>query len=175
MKKYLLPKKVYKHGMDNLVVRRLEIHELMRLTELFDYRDVEDMIAENTRRLKNKESDIYVLFDGDRLVGELRAMYMSDDRRLAIPGIRAYLYAFRVHESVQGKGYGQFLLSSVIRRLAEDGYREFTVGVEDDNAKAIHIYRRFGFDELVARLWEEYQGHGYAYNLYLKIGVENVL
>ena len=46
-------------------------------------------------------------------------------------------------------------------------YDEFTVGVEDDNHRAIHIYKDFGFNEIIARIHEEYQGEGYDYNLYL--------
>ncbi|MBQ8812918.1 MAG: GNAT family N-acetyltransferase [Lachnospiraceae bacterium] len=155
---------------DNLTVRRLKVDELMGLTKLFDYRDVDGMFADNTRRMENREIEIFCLFKGERLVGELHAMYVNEDERMAIRGVRAYLFAFRVHEDVQGKGYGKYLLNEVIDLLAEKGYREFTVGVEDDNARAIHIYKTFGFDELVARKQEEYQGYSYEYNLYLKRG-----
>lgn len=155
-------------GMENLTVRRLRIDELLRLTELFDYRDVEAMLAENSRRMKNGEIDIFCLFKGERLVGELHAMYANEDERMAVSGVRAYLFAFRVQESVQGNGYGKYLLNEVIKLLAKKGYHEFTVGVEDDNARAIHIYKTFGFSELIARKQEEYQGCSYEYSLYLK-------
>ena len=156
--------------MEGLTVRRLSIDELLRLTELFDYRDVEAMLADNTRRMEGGEIDIFCLFKGKRLIGELHAMYVSEDERMAIRGVRAYLFAFRVHEDVQGKGYGKYLLNEVIKLLAKKGYHEFTVGVEDDNDRAIHIYKIFGFGELIARKAEEYQGCSYEYNLYLKHG-----
>ena len=65
-------------------------------------------------------------------------------------------------------GYGKKLLREVISDLREKGYTEFTVGVEDENEKAIHMYRSLGFNELLLRTQEAYQGDVYEYNLYLK-------
>ena len=45
---------------------------------------------------------------------------------------------------------------------------EFTVGVEDSNEKALHIYRSIGFNEFLLRKQEMYQGDVYEYSLYLK-------
>lgn len=52
--------------------------------------------------------------------------------------------------------------------LTDQGYTEFTIGVEDENERAIHIYHSFGFCKVIARKEEEYQGDHYEYNLYLK-------
>ena len=95
-------------------------------------------------------------------------MYKSEDEYTAIPGRRAYLFAFRVKEDFQNKGYGTYLLKVVLDLLKEKGYSEFTVGVEDDNLRARHIYQEIGFTEFLIRKQEEYQGDSYEYNLYLK-------
>lgn len=154
--------------MSEFTVRSLNVNELPMLTKLFDYNDVHEMIAENTRCIENGETDIFGLFKGTKLIGELHAIYRCDDGQKAIPNRRVYLCAFRIHKKYQGKGYGSFLLKSVIDILAEKGYSELTVGVEDDNERAIYMYDKFGFNELIARQYEEYQGDGYEYNLYLK-------
>ena len=125
------------------------------------------MISKCTYEIQNNIIDIFILLDGSALVGELHAMYQADDKNYAVQGIRAYLFAFRIHKDYQGKGYGKYLLKKVIDILKERGYHEFTVGVEDDNLKAQHIYHSFGFDEIVLRKQEEYQGDKYEYNLYL--------
>lgn len=152
----------------NCIVRKIAVSELPKLTELFDYNDIDGMIAENTSRIKNKAMDIFILLEGERLLGELHVSYENDDRLAAVKGIRAYLSAYRVHEDFQGMGLGKFLMKSVIDALAAEGYSEFTIGVEDDNDRALHIYKEFGFSEVIARKYEEYQGDGYKYNLYLK-------
>lgn len=149
-------------------VRKISVSELPKLTELFDYNDIDAMLSENTSCIQNGAMDIFILLEGEKLIGELHVSYESEDRLEAVRGVRAYLSAYRVHKDFQGMGLGKFLMKSVLDTLAAKGYSEFTVGVEDDNDRALHIYREFGFVEVIARKYEEYQGDGYEYNLYLK-------
>lgn len=149
-------------------IEKLKTDNLSALTELFDYNDVDDMIARCTYEIQNGIRDIFVLYDNGTLIGELHAKYESEDRNYAVRGRRAYLFAFRVREGLQNRGYGTYLLGEVISTLKSDGYSEFTVGVEDDNPRALHMYQAMGFDEFVLRAKEEYQGDEYEYNLYLK-------
>ena len=150
------------------IVRKLNTSELSILTNLFNYKDVDDMIAENTRDIENGVIDIFALFDGDKIIGELRVKYISDDNRFTKKGKRAYLYAFRINENYQGKGLGSYLLENVLTMLKESGYSEFTVGVEDNNARARYMYEKNSFIEPIARIKESYQGDSYEYDLLLK-------
>lgn len=144
------------------------MQELDILTKLYDYNDVEQMLLENAENIRNGSIDIFLLYDKDTAVGELHVMYESDDENFAVRGRRAYLFAFRVRQELQNKGYGTYLLKEVLSILEENGYCEFTVGVEDDNLRAKHIYQALGFDEFLLRNQEEYQGDFYEYDLYLK-------
>lgn len=138
------------------------------LTALFKYKNVNEMIAENTRDIETGVIDIFALFDRDKITGELRAKYISDDTRFSEKGKRAYLYAFRIHKKYQGKGLGNFLLENILTILTENGCSEFTVGVEDDNVRARYMYEKNGFTEPIARIKESYQGDSYEYDLLLK-------
>ena len=149
-------------------VKALSISDVPILTALFKYKDVDEMIAENTRDIETGIIDIFALFDRDKIIGELRVKYISDDKRFAVKGKRAYLYAFRIHENYQGKGLGSYLLENVLTMLKENGYSEFTVGVEDDNARARYMYEKNGFKEPIARIKESYQGDSYEYDLLLR-------
>lgn len=149
-------------------IEKLAVNDLCILTELFEYNNVEQMISECTHDIQNGIIDIFVLYDRAVLVGELRVMYESDDENFAIRDRRAYMFAFRIREGFQNKGYGTYLLKTVLDALKEKGYCEFTVGVEDDNLRAIHMYQTLGFNEFLLRKQEEYQGDAYEYNLYLK-------
>lgn len=153
---------------DSLKIKRLLPEQLHCLSALFDYNDVPQMIAECTREIQNGTIDIFVLYVNGVLTGELHVRYESDDARFALRGRRAYLFAFRVRHDLQNRGFGSYLLKTVLATLQEEGYREFTVGVEDDNLRALHIYQTHGFDRLVLRKQESYQGDAYEYNLYLK-------
>jgi len=149
-------------------IEKLGVNNLNILTELFDYNDVEDMISECTQNIQNSIIDIFVLYDNSELIGELHVMYESDDENYAARGRRAYLFAFRIREDHQNKGYGTHFLKAVLSLLKENGYYEFTVGVEDENFRAKHIYQSLGFNEILLRKQEEYQGDTYEYDLYLK-------
>lgn len=149
-------------------IKKLNVQELDILTKLYDYNDVEQMLLENAENIRNGSIDIFLLYDKDTAVGELHVMYESDDENFAVRGRRAYLFAFRVRQELQNKGYGTYLLKEVLSILEENGYCEFTVGVEDDNLRAKHIYQALGFDEFLLRNQEEYQGDFYEYDLYLK-------
>ncbi len=149
----------------NMVIRKLNIEELPLLPQLFDYNDVGDMMIENTENLEKGVLDIYCAFHDGRLLGELHVSYEDADKTVAEKDKRAYLFAFRVHKDYQGQGIGTRLLETVINKLVEDGYCEFTVGVEDDNVKARHMYEKQGFHTVIARKEENYQGDSYEYDL----------
>ena len=148
------------------IVRKLKITELPILTQLFSYKDIDDMINENTRNIENGVIDIFALFD--KLIGELHVKYDNEDKDFAEKGKRAYLFAFRIHKDYQGQGLGSYLLKTVIKELANNGYHEFTVGVEDNNLRARHMYEKHSFIQPIARIKETYQGDGYEYDLLLR-------
>ena len=66
-----------------------------------------------------------------------------------IPNIRVYFEAFRIDKKYQGKGLGQKLIEYTINDLKEKGFKEFTIGVEEDNEKAKYIYLKYGFIEAI--------------------------
>lgn len=153
---------------DTMKIEKLTIQDLHILTELFDYSNVEQMMCNCAHDIQNRIIDVFVLYDQGILIGELRVRYESNDENYAIRDRRAYMYAFRVREDFRNKGYGTSLLKTVLSILKENGYYEFTVGVEDDNYNAIHMYQALGFNKFLCRKQEEYQGNVYEYNLYLK-------
>jgi ribosomal protein S18 acetylase RimI-like enzyme len=155
-------------GAAPLTVEELAPEELGSLLSLFDYRDPKEMLAENTRAILSGEISVFVLREGEHLLGELRVRRRSPDPRFASEGRRAYLYAFRIREEAQGQGLGTRLLGAVLSSLAREGYREFTVGVEDENQAARRLYERHGFTEPLARIEESYQGDRYEYTLLLR-------
>lgn len=98
----------------------------------------------------NKEIDVYVLQRGRAFLGELTIHYTSKDLPTeTIPHRRVYLQAFRLDKSCQGQGLGQQLMAFALSDLEQKGYTEFTVGVEEDNEKAKHIYFKYGFTQAI--------------------------
>ena len=136
----------------NYVFRKITKDEFDRLHDLFP--DSEQMwLKYRDMRMKefdNKEIDVYVIEQNNTFIGELSINYISHDLSTeAIPDQRVYLQAFRLNKKYQGLGLGQKLIQFALSDLENQGYTEFTIGVEDDNERAKHIYFKFGFTEAI--------------------------
>lgn len=133
-------------------IRKIIKEEFIKLKELFPGKE-ELWIKYKEQRLKqfdNKEIDIYVIEENERFIGELTVNYISHDLKSeTIQNIRVYFEAFRIDKKYQGKGLGQKLIEYTINDLKEKGFKEFTIGVEEDNEKAKHIYFKYGFSESI--------------------------
>lgn len=150
--------------------RKIEIGEFDKLKELFPgneelwkkYRKIQ------IEKLKNKEIDIFVAENNRNIIGEITANYKS--RKLeeeAKINIRAYLEAFRIDKSHRGQGLGQKLINYCIDYLKNIGYTEFTIGVEDNNKIAKHIYSKLGFVKAIG-IGNGDEFDNTKYTLYLK-------
>ena len=136
----------------NYIFRKISKDEFDRLHDLFP--DSEQMwLKYRDMRLiefDNKEMDIYVIERNNSFIGELSINYISHDLTSeTIPDQRVYLQAFRIDKKWQGLGLGQKLIRFALSDLEERGYTEFTIGVEEDNKIAKHIYSKFGFTEAI--------------------------
>jgi ribosomal protein S18 acetylase RimI-like enzyme len=90
---------------------------------------------------------------GDFLAGVSRvAMYRATRRIagiLAVTALRshtAHIPQVAVAKPFQGRGIGTLLMASAFRDLAARGYREVSLTVTDENADAVRLYERLGFE-----------------------------
>lgn len=148
--------------------RKINLEELDKLKNLYKYENFEEFKNQITDEISNGIKDIYIITENEGLIGEIKVAYKSDIPNQTIPNIRVYLSAFRVHKDYQNQGLGQKLLKYVISELENKGVTEFTVGVENDNKKAKHIYEKYDFTEIIDRQSETVKGRTYEYNLLLR-------
>lgn len=151
-------------------LKKIKIEEFEKLKKLFP--DNEEMwVKYKNKRLQQfqkQEIDVFVIEDNKDIIGELTVNYKSHQLETeTIPNKRVYLEAFRVDKKYQGRGLGQKLINYCIDCLTNIGYTEFTIGVEDDNKIAKHIYFKLGFNDAIDK------GHGdefdpCEYTLYMK-------
>ena len=155
---------------EKYIFRKILPEEFDKLFELFPD-DEELWLKYREKRLKEfnaEETDTYVIEFNNKFIGEVSINYVCHDLYTeAIPNQRVYFQAFRLDKQYQGKGLGQKLIQYVLNDLESRGYTEFTIGVEDDNEIAKHIYFKFGFTEEIDK------GHGDEfdptdYTLYLR-------
>ena len=148
--------------------RKISLEELDKLKNLYAYENFEEFKKLIINDLSNGIKNIFVIEENKNLIGEITVTYKSDSPNETIKNIRVYLGAFRIHKAYQNKGLGQRLLKYVIEEIEKEGITEFTVGVEDDNENAKHIYEKFDFTEIIDRGEETVKGRTYQYNLLLR-------
>ena len=151
-------------------IRKLKKEEFEKLKTLFP--DNNEMWTKykkmRLKQLEKKEIIVFVIEDDSKIIGEITAAYVSHKLKTeTIANRRVYLEAFRVDKKYQGQGLGQKLINYCIEYLIKEGYTQFTIGVEDNNEIAKHIYFKLGFDEAIDK------GYGddfdpSEYTLYLK-------
>jgi inorganic pyrophosphatase len=151
-------------------LKKIKIEGFEKLKKLFP--DNEEMwIKYKKKRLEQfekQEIDVFVIENNEDIIGEVTVNYKSHQLETeTLPNKRVYFEAFRVEKKYQGQGLGQKLINYCINYLTNRGYTEFTIGVEDDNEIAKHIYSKLGFNCAIDK------GHGdefdpCEYTLYLK-------
>lgn len=149
-KYFMAEKPLVKIKDSDFTFRKLEKEEFDRLRHSFNDTDELWDKYKTMRMQQYDENDVdtYIVELGNLVVGEVTINYSSHDLPTeAIPNQRVYVQAFRIEPSYQGYGLGQKLMDYTLSDLENKGITEFTIGVEDDNEVAKHIYFKYGFTE----------------------------
>lgn len=152
-----------------MIARKVKISEIDKLNPLFQANDQKKFIEQRMKKIENGTIDIYILEENDNFIAEVTIVY--DKQKYAdytIPNQRVYVEALRVLSEYQGKGLGQYFMKEVMRMVKEDGYTEMTIGVEDDNCNAKHIYEKLGFTEFIKRDKGSFEGEHYEYDVTMR-------
>ena len=148
-------------------IRKIKLDEIEKLSTLYNHLDFEEFKRQLINEILNHKKDVYVISKDNELIGEITVFY-NLDYIATIKNLRVYLNAFRIKKEFQNQGLGQELLKYVINDLESKGITEFTIGVENDNEIAKHIYEKYDFTEIIDRREEKNNKEIYEYNLLLK-------
>lgn len=83
-----------------------------------------------------------VAMDGERIIGYAGAFLLPPD---------SDVQTIAVSPRDQGRGVGAILLAWLIDRATAQGCRQMLLEVRSDNAPAIAMYERFGFERISVR------------------------
>ncbi len=101
-----------------------------------------DEIASGTRL-------VFIYKINGEFIGEGALVLHTDDPDYTIPGKRVYVSRLIVKKEYRNRGIGSEILAFLIRKAKELGYTEMTIGVDKDNTAALHLYRKYGFTEVL--------------------------
>lgn len=125
--------------------------------KLEDYHKCSNIWNVKTQPLAEKWRE--EIADGNRLVfvykingefiGEGALVLDTGDPDYTIPGQRVYVSRMIVKKEYRGRGIGSEILEFLINKATEMGFSEMTIGVDKDNENALHLYRKYGFTEVL--------------------------
>ena len=73
----------------------------------------------------------------------------AGDPDYTVPNRRIYVSRMIVKKEYRNRGIGSEILTFLIEKVKNMGYSEMTIGVDKDNASALHLYKKFGFNEVL--------------------------
>ncbi len=82
-------------------------------------------------------------------IGEGALVLDAGDPDYTIPERRVYVSRMIVKKEYRNRGIGSEILEFLIRKAKEMGFSEMTIGVDKDNENALHLYRKYGFTEVL--------------------------
>ena len=103
-------------------------------SEEHESREVVDRYV--AKALKDPESCLYILLKNGQVIGTCTVDLSSNTN---------YLYGLAIAELVRGKGYGSYLVKSLVNKLIEQNDKAFQIAVEDSNVGAKRLYEKIGF------------------------------
>ena len=99
-------------------------------------------------------------------IGEGALVLDAGDADYTIPDKRVYVSRMIVKKEYRNRGIGSEILEFLIKKAKEMGFSEMTIGVDKDNVNALHLYRKFGFTEV---LFDGADEHGEYFKLMKRI------
>lgn len=82
-------------------------------------------------------------------IGEGALVKHTDDSDYTIPDKRIYISRMIVKKEYRNRGIGNEILTFLVEKAKSMGYSEMTIGVDKDNDNAVHLYKKFGFTEVL--------------------------
>lgn len=99
---------------------------------------------------------VYIYKIGDKFIGEGNLVINLDDSDYFIPKKRIYVSRMIVKKEYCNQGIGKIILDYLTAQAKKMGYKEMALGVDIDNHNALQLYRKNGFDTLIAECEDEY-------------------
>ena len=99
--------------------------------------------------IKSGNRLVFVYKINGEFIGEGALVLDEGDPDYTIPGKRIYVSRMIVKKEYRNRGIGSEILEFLIAKAKSMGYCEMTIGVDKDNVNALHLYRKYGFTEVL--------------------------
>ena len=92
---------------------------------------------------------VFIYKINGEFIGEGALVTDTGDPDYTIPNKRIYVSRMIVKKEYRNRGIGSEILEFLVAKAKEMGYSEMTIGVDKDNVTALHLYKKYGFTEVL--------------------------
>lgn len=132
----------------NTVIEPLAIEEYHKCSNIWNMQ-AQPLRLQWKEEIESGNRLVFVYKINGEFIGEGALVLHTDDPDYTIPGKRVYVSRMIVKKEYRNRGIGGELLAFLIRKAKEMGFEEMTIGVDKNNTTALHLYRKFGFTEVL--------------------------
>ena len=101
------------------------------------------------RQARRGNRRVFVCVKNGDFIARGDLVYDAHDPDYTIPGQRVYLSRLTVKKERRGQGIGTAMTKFLCEEARRQGFSEISLGVNKDNAAALHVYEKAGFDTLL--------------------------
>ena len=132
----------------NCTIEPLSIEDYHKCSNIWNMKA--QPLAEKWREeiVSGKRQVFIYKINGD-FIGEGALVFDTGDPDYTIPDRRVYVSRMIVKKEYRNRGIGSEILEFLIKKAKESGFSEMTIGVDKDNVNALHLYRKYGFTEVL--------------------------
>ena len=149
----------------NTVIESLRLEDYHKCSNIWNMES--QPLAEKWREvISSGNRHVYIYKINGEFIGEGALVLDAGDADYTIPNKRVYFSRMIVKKEYRNRGIGSTILEFLINKAKEMGFSEMTIGVDKDNINALHLYRKYGFTEV---LFDGADEHGEYFKLMKRI------
>ena len=99
--------------------------------------------------IKSGNRLVFIYKINGEFIGEGALVFDTGDSDYTIPERRVYVSRMIVKKEYRNRGIGSEILEFLTEKAKDMGFSEMTIGVDKDNANALHMYKKHGFTEVL--------------------------
>lgn len=140
-------KKCFKSS-ENIVIEPLKPEEYHKCSNIWNMKS-QPLAGKWEEEIESGNRLVFVYKINGEFIGEGALVLDTGDPDYTIQGKRVYVSRMIVKKECRNRGIGSEMLEFLIRKAKEMGFTEMTIGVDKNNENALHMYRKYGFTEVL--------------------------
>lgn len=134
--------------MADYVIEQLDVSEYEKCGNIWNM-DSDPHTEPFRKEMESGNRVVFIYKMNGEFIGEIAYVLEMNDHDYTIPNRRIYLSRLIVKQEYRNRGIGGILIDFMVDIIGKMGYKEISIGVDKDNAAALHLYQKKGFSTVI--------------------------